>query len=85
MPEEEVALRDDQRYVRRLRRLAQAELVPTMRDSSPGDRFRAEVGTPGMLESVRMALVGRAEPGPGQVEIELHQLQNTIATVQVQP
>ena len=71
VPEEEIALRDEQRFVRRLRRLAQAELVPTMRDSSPGDRFRAEIGTPGMLESVRMASVGRAEPGPGQVEIEV--------------
>ena len=71
VPEEEIALRNDQRYVRRLRRLAQAELVPTMRASSPGDRFRAEIGTPGMLESVRMASVGRAEPGPGQVEIEV--------------
>ena len=71
VPEEEIALRGNQRYVRRLRRLAQADLVPTMRDSSPGDRFRAEIGTPGMLESVRMASVGRAEPGPGQVEIEV--------------
>ncbi len=71
VPEEEIALRGDQRYVRRLRRLAQAELVPTMRDSAPGDRFRAEIGTPGMLESVRMASVGRVEPGPGQVEIEV--------------
>jgi 1-acyl-sn-glycerol-3-phosphate acyltransferase len=70
-PEEEIALRDERRYVRRLRRLAQADLVPTMRDSSPGDHFRAEIGTPGMLESVRMASVGRTEPGPGQVEIEV--------------
>ena len=71
VPEEEIALRDDRRYVRRLRRLAQADLVPTMRESSPGDRFRAEIGSPGMLESVCMASMGRAEPGPGQVEIEV--------------
>ena len=70
-PEDEIALRDDRRYVRRLRRLSQAELVPTMRDSSPGDRFRAEIGTPGMLDSVRLASIGRAEPGPGQVEIKV--------------
>ena len=71
VPEDEIALRDDRRYVRRLRRLAQADLMPTMRDSAPGDRFRAEVGTPGMLESVRMAQVRQRDPGPGEVEIEV--------------
>lgn len=40
--------------------------------SSPGDGLRLQIGTPGMLESLKYHPAPRRDPGPGEVEIEVH-------------
>jgi 1-acyl-sn-glycerol-3-phosphate acyltransferase len=67
-PEEEIAIRGTRRLVARLRRLEGAGELPA-RPAEPGDRFRAEVETPGLLESVRLVEVDEEPLAPGEVEI----------------
>src|SRR5204862_1650342 len=70
--EEEVALRDGERFVRRLRRLSVGQASATeRRPARPGESFRARVGVPGTLESIAFAPLERRAPDPGLVEIEV--------------
>ncbi|HWI07824.1 MAG TPA: SDR family NAD(P)-dependent oxidoreductase, partial [Solirubrobacteraceae bacterium] len=70
--EDEVALRDGQRFVRRL---CPAVLPPTPRDGaalSPDEAsFRARIARPGALESLCLRAETPAAPGAGEVEIRV--------------
>ncbi|MCC5857567.1 MAG: amino acid adenylation domain-containing protein [Ectothiorhodospiraceae bacterium] len=73
-PEEEVALRGRARFVRRLRRVtlaehARPEAVHPVRPDAGG--FRLEVGTPGAIESLLLREIPVAEPGPGELAIQV--------------
>jgi acyl transferase domain-containing protein/NADPH:quinone reductase-like Zn-dependent oxidoreductase/1-acyl-sn-glycerol-3-phosphate acyltransferase/NAD(P)-dependent dehydrogenase (short-subunit alcohol dehydrogenase family)/acyl carrier protein len=67
----ELSLRDGRRQVRRLRRVSRgdASLREPLRAVLPGAAYRAEVGTPGALESMALREVHRRAPGPGEVEV----------------
>ncbi len=72
--EDEVAFRSGVRYVHRLARLSrssQARNRPEQDLEFRSHRVIAEIGTPGILDSLRFASEPRQSPGPGQVEIEV--------------
>ncbi len=75
--EDDVALRGVDRYVHRLVRTSLKELEKRTMPSEPiaassVQAFGLEVGTPGIIESLRFREIQRQEPGPGEVEIEIH-------------
>jgi 1-acyl-sn-glycerol-3-phosphate acyltransferase len=71
-PEEEVALRGGERFVRRLQRLRLADVVPEDdRPAGPGEPFRARIRVPGSLETIGFTSVQRRPPPAGQVELEV--------------
>ena len=75
--EDDVALRGVDRYVHRLMRTSLKELEKRTMPSEPiaassVQAFGLEVGTPGIIESLRFREIQRQEPGPGEVEIEIH-------------
>ena len=71
--EHEIALRDTQRFVRRLRR-ASPDSAPTAkrrRDVPSATPFRLEIGSPGALETLALREVERPRPGPSEVAIRV--------------
>jgi thioester reductase-like protein len=76
--ETEVALRDGTRYVNRLSRTSLRQIAaeprhPRLAASVVPERpFRLELTTPGLLDSLTLRAMRRHQPGPGQVEIEVH-------------
>lgn len=79
--EDQVAFRRAVRYVPRLVRVAADSSGATT--SSPGDSdgwlsipaspsFTLDIAKPGQLDTLRLQAAPRREPGPGQVEIEVH-------------
>src|SRR5262249_2845838 len=66
--DQQVALRDDARFVARLEHLALPAPSPRRR---PAESFRVYARSPGSLESVRLQAVARRSPGPGEVEIRI--------------
>jgi acyl transferase domain-containing protein/acyl carrier protein len=77
-PEDQVALRGEARYVARLVRRAPEEAAAQAPgeegrpEPAAGRPFRASIAKPGMLDNLRLEATPRREPGPGQVEIEVH-------------
>jgi acyl transferase domain-containing protein/aryl carrier-like protein len=71
--EDELALRDSDRYVHRLRKVDAGELFnPDRADEHEGAPFRLEAVTPGLIDSLGPQAIARRPPGPGEVEIEVH-------------
>jgi acyl transferase domain-containing protein/NADPH:quinone reductase-like Zn-dependent oxidoreductase/SAM-dependent methyltransferase/acyl carrier protein len=71
-PEREVALRGGTRCVPRVRRVTAVRARTTRVAAGPGARnFHLTIGTPGVLESLRLEAAPRHAPGPGEVEIEV--------------
>jgi epothilone polyketide synthase D len=63
-PEDQLALRGDDRYAARLlSRAAEGG------QSDDGVAHELQAATPGMLDGMRMAPIPRREPGPGEVEV----------------
>ena len=62
-PEDQLALRGDDRYA--------ARLLSCSEKDGPGDdvAYEFQASTPGMLDGMRMGPVPRREPGPGEVEV----------------
>jgi NADPH:quinone reductase-like Zn-dependent oxidoreductase/1-acyl-sn-glycerol-3-phosphate acyltransferase/acyl carrier protein len=69
--DEEVAVRGSGRWVRRLRRIALDDLAPRAATTGAPLAWRAEIGTRGALGSIRLREHRAAEPGPGQVRIDV--------------
>ncbi|RKZ70474.1 MAG: hypothetical protein DRR19_33350, partial [Candidatus Parabeggiatoa sp. nov. 1] len=76
-PEQELALRGNERYVYRLVResvetLALEANQQTQLSVSTEHPFELEIGTPGILDELRFRETQRREPGPREVEIKIH-------------
>ena len=70
-PEEEIAIRGNQRFVHRLRPTTLAgisESAPAVAPQ-PGEQWHAEVTAPGSLDSVAFLRASRESPGPNEVEV----------------
>lgn len=73
--EDEVAYRGGTRYVQRLAR----HVPPVLAPSEPGSGmvvtdetpFRLDTSGPGVLDNLRLGLVARETPGPGEIEIKV--------------
>ncbi|MEU8938691.1 type I polyketide synthase [Streptomyces goshikiensis] len=74
-PEDEVALRDERRYVARIDRApvtAAERTASTTRVVRYGeDGFRLRAGRLGDLDSLELAATGRRQPGEGEVEVRV--------------
>jgi acyl transferase domain-containing protein/acyl carrier protein len=79
--EEQVALRGNARYVARLVRWPSEAGQMTPPEASAeaksmvaasGQNYRIEISTPGILDHLTLRPTGRLEPGPGEVEIQVH-------------
>jgi acyl transferase domain-containing protein/acyl carrier protein len=75
--EEQIALRDNGRYVARLVRhqletpdRQASEIVKAK--AAPGQAYRLEMPTPGILDSLTLRATTRQQPAPGQVEIQVY-------------
>ncbi len=68
-PEDQLAYRDGERLVARLRRLDEAE--PGTLQVPRGRPYRLEITARGQLDNVALQPVNRQTPGPGQVEIKV--------------
>lgn len=81
--EEEIALRNGQRYVSRLvRRLPQAEASERL-EPAQGRPFRLEMATPGELASLRLRATTRRPPGPGEIELSVEA--SAVPSEDIQP
>ncbi|HLF25993.1 MAG TPA: SDR family NAD(P)-dependent oxidoreductase [Anaerolineae bacterium] len=65
---DQIAVRDDGRYVARLARAAPASTPDIQSKSTP---FKVETTQPGVLENLLARAAPRTRPAPGQVEIEV--------------
>jgi acyl transferase domain-containing protein/acyl carrier protein len=72
--EDEVALRGEARYVHRLRNVSLAAVAGRHQDvpHAAQPSFRVEIPRPGVLDNLTFVAAPRTEPGPGEVEIEVH-------------
>jgi amino acid adenylation domain-containing protein len=73
--DEEIALRGEKCYVRRLHRLSLEEMEPNLkvRLMSPDtDSFRLEISRPGALENLRLREAESPVPGAGELTIRVH-------------
>ncbi len=69
-PEDQVAFRDAKRLVARLARYVPPPVEEAWEEASGGTiPFRAESGTPGILDSIALRRMERKAPGPGEIEI----------------
>ncbi len=76
-PEQELALRGNERYVYRLVRESVETLALEANQQIPlsvstEHPFELEIGTPGILDELRFRETQRREPGPREVEIKIH-------------
>ena len=70
--EDQVALRQEGRYVARLVDSSQLGIAETQsRTSLPEQPYRLELQEPGLLDSLQWVSSPRQAPGPGEVEIEV--------------
>ena len=70
--EDEIALRDDARFVHRLRRISAAELPTRIAGSADADaNWRVEIGTRGALSSLRLSYAKEPAPGPDDIVIDM--------------
>lgn len=72
-PEEQVALRAGERYGARLVQAGPAVTPEPAKliEAQPGQGYRLEISTPGILDNLALHPASRRTPGPGQVEIEV--------------
>jgi len=68
--DEEIALRGTDRFVHRLVQTQVKDPEPI--SATPGFPYELEIGTPGLIESLRFREKQRRVPGPGEIEIEVH-------------
>jgi acyl transferase domain-containing protein/NADPH:quinone reductase-like Zn-dependent oxidoreductase/SAM-dependent methyltransferase/acyl carrier protein len=69
---EEVALRGDDRYVRRLRRVARRALsAPDLRGNPRDVPYRLETRAAGDLDQLALVATPASAPGPGEVTVEV--------------
>ncbi len=73
-PDDQVAYREGQRYVARLRPGPAGRTSRAERQESklPSGQYNLESGSPGLIEELRFIGGERASPGPHEVEIEVH-------------
>jgi acyl transferase domain-containing protein len=76
-PEQELALRGNERYVYRLVRESVETLALEANQQTPlsvstAHPFELEIGTPAILDELRFRETQRREPGPREVEIKIH-------------
>lgn len=70
--EEQLALRGDTRYVARVVRYAPGA-AEEKKSVVPGDHpYHLEISPPGVLDNLELRATTRQEPGPGEVEIQVH-------------
>lgn len=70
--EDQIALRGDARYIRRLLHLPKADDAPVIaRAATPRPDFRIEAVIPGILDTLGPREMTRRPPGPGEVQIEV--------------
>jgi acyl transferase domain-containing protein/acyl carrier protein len=69
--EDQIALRGEARYVRRLVRGRSEASVEKRRVVVGAQPFRLEISTPGMLDTLTLRSTTHREPGPGEVEIQV--------------
>jgi acyl transferase domain-containing protein/NADPH:quinone reductase-like Zn-dependent oxidoreductase/acyl carrier protein len=69
--EDELALRGEARYVRRLVQVADAGAMRLRRHADSAQAFRLQAQVPGLLDSLSARAISRTAPGPGQVEVEV--------------
>lgn len=69
--EGQVAYRQGKRYAARLAR-RQADQGPLKQAAESGQPVRLQLSEYGMLDKLRLVPVERREPGPGEVEIQVH-------------
>ncbi len=70
--EDQIALRGDARYIRRLLHLPKADDAPvTAHAATPRPDFRIEAAIPGILDTLGPREMIRRPPGPGEVQIEV--------------
>ncbi|GIL13952.1 MAG: polyketide synthase [Chloroflexota bacterium] len=73
--EDQIALRGSKRYVARLALglpAREGERVETQWVTAAEQPFRAGISSPGILDNLELRAMARRQPGPGQVEIEVH-------------
>jgi acyl transferase domain-containing protein/acyl carrier protein len=73
--EDEIALRGEARYVHRLRHVSLATvegLTQEHRAARAQQPFQVEIARPGILDHLTFMETPRREPGPGEVELEVH-------------
>ncbi len=71
--EDQVAFRDDRRYVARLiRPQATGDSQPDFKHALPGESYQLEVLDRGLLDSLTLRPAPRHKPGPDEVEICVH-------------
>ena len=73
-PEEEIALRNEARYVHQLMPVSQAEIAQTYKQTteySANQAFYLENTTPGRLDQLNFLAFTRHPPGPGKVELQV--------------
>lgn len=76
-PIEQIALREDMRYVARLARFLPQQTAHKPTDvvnieSTPGQAYCLETTMPGILDKLSLHTATRKQPGPNQVEIEVY-------------
>jgi NADPH:quinone reductase-like Zn-dependent oxidoreductase/acyl carrier protein len=69
--EEEIALRQEGRYVGRIARRAPGRAGGGATAEAAGRPFRLEIDEPGVLDRLTLRATRRRPPGPGEVEIEV--------------
>jgi acyl transferase domain-containing protein/acyl carrier protein/ubiquinone/menaquinone biosynthesis C-methylase UbiE len=73
--EDEIALRGEARYVHRLRNVS-LSAVGGLRQERAGageqQPYQVEIAKPGILDNLTFVEAPRRDPGPGEVEIEVH-------------
>lgn len=73
--EDQIAWRDNRRYVARLMRYA-SEISPVVSQKrtpiAGAQPFRLEMSTPGILENLTLRATTRQEPEPGEIEIQVY-------------
>jgi acyl transferase domain-containing protein/acyl carrier protein len=73
--EDQVALRGEERYVARLVRLSAPDPALSKKEALAEDQpFCLDITMPGILDSLTLRETARRNPGPGEIEIQVHAL-----------
>jgi hypothetical protein len=68
--EDQISFREGKRYVARIARYGRED-KPSTFSAAPGQAYRLELTTPGILENLVLRATSRSAPAPGEVEIEV--------------